>query len=169
MSELTIRPAYPDDLPDLQRLAALDSATVPGGELLIAELDGVLAAAVSIDDQGVIADPFRPTAAVVDLLARRARQFRPETAGRWWERWLPAQAGFTTSSIRRLRLSTTKTSRIGQIVGHVSRVQGEMDYASAAYWRSGRAPSSRVVSPRRSDRRAGAALGIRTARLLQRE
>jgi len=89
MSELTIRPAYPDDVNDLQRLAALDSATVPGGELLIAELDGVLAAAVSIDDQGVIADPFRPTAAVVDLLARWARQLRPETAGRWWGRWPP--------------------------------------------------------------------------------
>ncbi len=26
-------------------------------------------------------------------------------------------------------MSTTKTSRIGQIVGHVSRVWGEMDYA----------------------------------------
>lgn len=74
VSELTIRPAYPDDTEALWRLAALDSSTVPAGDMLIGELDGVLAAALSIDNGRVIADPFRATEALVQLLVRRAQQ-----------------------------------------------------------------------------------------------
>ncbi len=78
MSELTIRPAYPDDAEALRRLATLDSSTVPAGDMLIVELDGVLAAALSIDNGSVIADPFRATEALVQLLVRRAQQLRSE-------------------------------------------------------------------------------------------
>ena len=41
------------------------------------EIDGELLAAVGIDDDWVIADPFQRTAAIVDLLRVRARQLRP--------------------------------------------------------------------------------------------
>ncbi len=77
MSEVTIRPAFPDDSAALERLAALDSSTVPdGGALLIAGVDGVIVAALRIEDDSTIADPFHPTAELVALLAVRARQLR---------------------------------------------------------------------------------------------
>lgn len=53
----------------MARLAALDSAPVPPGPLLLAESDGELRAALSLTDGLTIADPFHPTAAIVDLLA----------------------------------------------------------------------------------------------------
>ena len=66
---ITIRPGYADDERALVRLAALDSASgVPPAPLLLAEVDGELRAALSLDDGSVIADPFRPTAEVVALL-----------------------------------------------------------------------------------------------------
>ena len=75
---VTIRHAHPADLQSLQRLAALDSRRVPSGELFVAEVGGDLVAAVSIDTGAVIADPFEPTAAVVDLLRVHAEAIRPQ-------------------------------------------------------------------------------------------
>jgi hypothetical protein len=75
---VTIRHAQPADAEALQRLAALDSRRVPSGELYVAERDGRLAAAVSIDTGAVIADPFEPTVAVVDLLRLHAAAARPQ-------------------------------------------------------------------------------------------
>ncbi len=71
-SQITIRPGYADDLTALRRLAALDSAAVPVEPLLVAELDGELAAALSLRDDTSIADPFRPTAEIVALLRAHA-------------------------------------------------------------------------------------------------
>jgi hypothetical protein len=72
-TEILIRRAYADDAVDLARLAALDSAAVPPpAPLLVAELDGVLSVALSLDDGSSIADPFRPTAEVLALLRLRA-------------------------------------------------------------------------------------------------
>jgi hypothetical protein len=65
---LTIRPAYPDDASALRRLAALDSAGVPAEPLLVAEIDGQLQVAVSTADLTAIADPFEPTAHIVELV-----------------------------------------------------------------------------------------------------
>jgi hypothetical protein len=77
-SALTIRHATIADEPVLQRLAALDSSRVPSGELLVAELDGQLVAALSVDTGAAIADPFEHTAAIVESLRTRAgRQSRP--------------------------------------------------------------------------------------------
>jgi hypothetical protein len=70
-----IRAARGSDGLDLIRLAALDSADVPSGELLVAEADGVLVAARSLTTGETIADPFRPTVDVLALLAVRARAF----------------------------------------------------------------------------------------------
>jgi hypothetical protein len=71
-SQITIRPGYADDELALIRLAALDSAAVPATPLLVAEMDGELSAALSLSDGTSIADPFRPTAAIVALLRAHA-------------------------------------------------------------------------------------------------
>ena len=63
----------------MTRLASLDSAPVPPGPLLLAERDGELRAALSLSDGRAVADPFHPTAAIVDLLAAVAA---PEPARR---------------------------------------------------------------------------------------
>ena len=70
---VVIRAARSSDGPALRRLAALDSAELPVGELLVAETDDSLIAALSLDTGEKVADPFRRTADVIDLLAYRAR------------------------------------------------------------------------------------------------
>jgi hypothetical protein len=70
---LTIRPADLADLAGLDRLAALDSASPPTGEVLVAEVGGELWAAIEIDSGTAIADPFRPSGEVVELLRLHAR------------------------------------------------------------------------------------------------
>ena len=77
---ITIRHAAADDMKSLERLAALDSRRVPSGELFVAEVDGQLLAATSIDTGAVIADPFEHTAAIVELLQIQARTARPAAA-----------------------------------------------------------------------------------------
>ena len=67
-----IRAARGSDGPALEALAALDSAVVPGGPVLVAESDGVVVAALSATTGERIADPFRPTRDVVSLLELRA-------------------------------------------------------------------------------------------------
>jgi hypothetical protein len=73
-STLVIRVATRFDDAELRRLAALDSARPLSGSVLIAQSDGRIDAALSLDDGRAIADPFRPTAGLVDVLrARGAR------------------------------------------------------------------------------------------------
>ena len=66
----------------LERLAALDSARVPAGEVLIGETAGAPAAAVAITDGTVVADPFLPTADLVAVLRLRAATLRGTAAAR---------------------------------------------------------------------------------------
>jgi hypothetical protein len=73
---LLIRPAGGSDGAALRRLAALDSARVPHGDLLVAEADGALVAAHSPATGATIADPFRHTAGVVELLQLRGALLR---------------------------------------------------------------------------------------------
>lgn len=65
---IAIRAAAPADGPVLMRLAALDSAPVPFGPTLIAEVDGEPRAALALRDDQVVADPFARTAELVQLL-----------------------------------------------------------------------------------------------------
>ena len=76
--ELIVRRDRPEDAGALSELAELDSARVPSGELLVAEWSDGLCAAVAIGDGSAIADPFRRTAEIVELLSLRARQMRGE-------------------------------------------------------------------------------------------
>ena len=73
---VVIRAARGSDGPALRRLAELDSRPVPAGDLLIAEAGDEVVAALSVDTGARVADPFRRTADVVDLLAYRARRLR---------------------------------------------------------------------------------------------
>lgn len=75
-SEVVIRRAHGDDATAVKRLAALDSKNVPTGELLVAEVDGELWAALPLDGGEAVADPFHFTADLVSLLALRATQLR---------------------------------------------------------------------------------------------
>jgi len=69
---LTIRRATAADQFAVRRLAALDSAFPPTGEVLLAEMGDELWAALSVDTGAAIADPFRPSRDLVDLLRFRA-------------------------------------------------------------------------------------------------
>jgi len=71
-----IRAARGSDGVALGRLAALDSAHVPVGELLVAETDGALVAAHAPATGATIADPFRRTAELVELLELRGSLLR---------------------------------------------------------------------------------------------
>ena len=74
------------------RLAKLDSSEIPPSPLLVAEADGQLRAAVSLRDGTALADPFHPTANIVELLIARAGQLRPERQRRrlWSSRPRPS-------------------------------------------------------------------------------
>jgi hypothetical protein len=88
MSErVVIRIAHPDDEHGLRRLAQLDSKRLPPGRLLVAEVDGELWAAVSLEAVEGIADPFRRSGELLGLLHERARQLqRADATGRWRRR-----------------------------------------------------------------------------------
>jgi hypothetical protein len=72
----TLRLAGDGDRLALSRLATLDSATVPAGPLVVAEVGGELWAAVAVESGATIADPFRPSAEVAELAAQRAASLR---------------------------------------------------------------------------------------------
>ena len=75
-SPLVLRPATSVDSADLERLAALDSARPLDGDVLLAHAGGEVRAALSLDSGRVVADPFWPSAELVDLL-RAAAGERP--------------------------------------------------------------------------------------------
>ena len=79
---LTLRFAAPADAEAIDRLAQLDSRRAPRGAVMVAEVGGELWAALSLDDQHAVADPFRPTGEIVALLAARGRQLRRASRGR---------------------------------------------------------------------------------------
>lgn len=74
VNAIVIRRAELADVDALAQLAALDSTRVPAGELLLAEVDGELRAALAIESGVSIADPFFRTAGLVALLEVEAKQ-----------------------------------------------------------------------------------------------
>jgi hypothetical protein len=71
IAPITIRRAHPEE-PGVLRVAALDSARVPRSPLLVAEVDGEIRAALSLEDGRSVADPFHASLDLVDLLRTRA-------------------------------------------------------------------------------------------------
>lgn len=74
--DVEIRRAGRGDCGAVSQLEALESRVLPPGPTLVAELDGVLVAAISVADDTVVADPFVRTADIAALLRVRARQVR---------------------------------------------------------------------------------------------
>jgi hypothetical protein len=72
-THIAIRLATDEDTPTLIRLAALDSAAAPLTGALVADFDGEIVAAKPLNGNRVIADPFRRTADIRELLELRAR------------------------------------------------------------------------------------------------
>jgi hypothetical protein len=75
---VTIRAAGTLDGAALRRVAQRDSRPVPEGELLVAEVDGELQAAIELATGEVIADPFRRTGELVRMLVLRRSLLRGE-------------------------------------------------------------------------------------------
>jgi len=71
--EITIRQATSADAFALRRLAALDDARALRGEVLLAEHAGDVRAALSLENGRSIANPFAPTADLVEMLRARGR------------------------------------------------------------------------------------------------
>lgn len=71
---VTLRFGSAADERSLARLAELDGCALPAPPVLLAEVDGQLWAALAPTDGTVIANPFRPTAATVQLLLAHAAQ-----------------------------------------------------------------------------------------------
>jgi hypothetical protein len=87
---ISIRRADGRDHRSIERLAALDSAPAPRQPVLLAEVDGEPWAALSLHDGHAVADPFRRSAGILELLRARAGQKqsrrapgRPLLAPRW--------------------------------------------------------------------------------------
>jgi hypothetical protein len=104
--KLEIRLLDPQDGAAVARLAELDTAKPPPSPLLGGIIDGRLVAAHSLSTGESIADPFRPTAEIRSLLARRAGQ-SPSGGrgllGRLRERLggeLPARTGHASEAVR---------------------------------------------------------------------
>jgi hypothetical protein len=82
---VSIRYAGPSDARSLAALAALDSRRAPRGDVIVAELDGTVVVALGLDDGAVLANPFRSTADLVQMLELRAAQLRSAATPR--RRW----------------------------------------------------------------------------------
>jgi hypothetical protein len=73
-TRVELRHARRDDADDVQRLAVLDEARPLQGRVLLAMVNGLAVAALSLDDGRVVADPFVATAEARSLLRLRAAQ-----------------------------------------------------------------------------------------------
>lgn len=71
-----IRPAGAADARTVREIARLDSQRPLEGPVLIGEIDGRPAAAVSLEDSRVVADPFQHTARLTPLMRMRASALR---------------------------------------------------------------------------------------------
>jgi len=74
--DIELRLCKPADDPAIDRLAALSEVPVPYGRLVVALLDGKLVAALPLNGDPVLRDPFVKTAELVHLLEVRAEQLR---------------------------------------------------------------------------------------------
>jgi hypothetical protein len=90
-AEVRIRYAGAEDVDTVARLAALDDAAIPASPVLLVEVDGEPWAARSLVTDQVIANPFRRTSMLAELLAVRAAQVRA-AAGALDGRLVPRRA-----------------------------------------------------------------------------
>jgi hypothetical protein len=70
----TMRPATSRDVTAVARLVELEEARPLSGEVLLAEVDGRVIAALSVREDRAVADIFQPTAEIVAMLRTRREQ-----------------------------------------------------------------------------------------------
>jgi hypothetical protein len=92
-----MRRALDEDAPALRHLADLDSQSPIRDEALIGEIEGRPAAAISLADGRVVADPFQSTAQLGAMLKMRARSL---------------QASGRTPSLRERMLAGVRVTRV---------------------------------------------------------
>jgi hypothetical protein len=78
---IMIRLSRPDDRAAIEGLAALDGQSTPTGESILAFVDGELRAALPLGGGDAIADPFRSTSELVQLLRVRDAALNGTAAG----------------------------------------------------------------------------------------
>jgi hypothetical protein len=71
---ITIRRSRDEDRPAVLRLAQLDDRPVPQGDKLLAFVNGELAVARPLGNGTAVADPFRRTKEILEMLDLRAKQ-----------------------------------------------------------------------------------------------
>jgi hypothetical protein len=76
---LTVRAATLRDDEAVRVLAALEGVGMPKGPVLVAEIGHEVVAALPLDGGAALADPFRRTAHLVELLELRAKQLRAQS------------------------------------------------------------------------------------------
>jgi hypothetical protein len=90
---VTLRLATGEDDEAIARLAALYDRRPPTGPLLLAEVDAELQAALTLTDGQELREPYLPTAALVELLALRAKHLRDQMT--------PAELAEANAAVRR--------------------------------------------------------------------
>jgi hypothetical protein len=88
-TRVELRIARRDDADAIQRLAVLDEARPLEGRVLLAIVNGLAVAALSLDEGRVVADPFVATVEARSLLRLRAAQLAEGRRRRWLHWRLP--------------------------------------------------------------------------------
>ena len=76
-ASITIRQSVPSDFEAINRVAALDDSPVPIGRTLVALENGEIRAVLPLDGGRALADPFHPTAELVEMLRVAAEPEKP--------------------------------------------------------------------------------------------
>jgi hypothetical protein len=77
-ASVTVRLSRPGDGRQIRRLEQLEGRRLPPEPVLVAEAEGRVLAVRSVRTREIVADPFRPTAPLVQLLDLRSIQLRDE-------------------------------------------------------------------------------------------
>ena len=86
-AKAVVRIASEADDAAIERLAQLEGRGLAPGRALVAERDGEVLAAVALDGGAPIADPFRPSAELVELLGRALAHLHGDGRRRRWSLW----------------------------------------------------------------------------------
>jgi hypothetical protein len=81
LAPVTVRLAEPADSAAVARVAGRDSQPLPPPPQLVAERGGEIEAVLSLSSGAAVADPFRPTAELVELLRYQAHTASRGRAG----------------------------------------------------------------------------------------
>lgn len=80
--DVVVRLAGDGDGAAIARLSQLEGRALPPGAALVADHGGAVLAAVSVESGAAVADPFQPTAHLVDLLLRSRAHLRGDPGRR---------------------------------------------------------------------------------------